>query len=78
MTQSEYDDQSRVATVSVNGVGTRVRAGASVAELVREHSDRQSGIAVAVNQSVLTRDEWDRTTLADGDRVEIVSAVQGG
>jgi sulfur carrier protein len=64
--------------VWVNGEPTSVPPGRSVAELVREYSDRQTGIAVAVNQTVLTRQEWAGTTLTDGDRVEIVSAVQGG
>jgi sulfur carrier protein len=64
--------------VWVNGKATTVQPNRSVADLVREYSDRQSGIAVAVNQNVLTRDEWAGTMLTDGDRVEIVSAVQGG
>ena len=64
--------------VWVNGEATKVPPGRSVAELVREFSDRETGIAVAVNQSVLTRAEWAGTTLTDGDRVEIVSAVKGG
>ncbi|MEI8410854.1 MULTISPECIES: sulfur carrier protein ThiS [unclassified Kribbella] len=64
--------------VWVNGKATSIPPNRSVADLVRQYSDRQTGIAVAVNQSVLTRDEWAGTMLADGDRVEIVSAVQGG
>jgi sulfur carrier protein len=64
--------------VWVNGEATSVPPNRSVAELVREFSDRQTGIAVAVNQTVLTRDEWAGTTLTAGDRIEIVSAVQGG
>jgi len=64
--------------VWVNGTATSVPPNRSVADLVREYSARQTGIAVALNQTVLTRDEWAGTTLTDGDRVEIVSAVQGG
>ncbi|WP_433165338.1 sulfur carrier protein ThiS [Kribbella sp. CA-247076] len=64
--------------VWVNGTATSVPPDRSVAELVREYSDRETGIAVAVNQTVLTRAEWAGTLLTDGDRVEIVSAVQGG
>jgi sulfur carrier protein len=64
--------------VWVNGEAMSVPPNRSVAELVRELSDRQTGIAVAVNQTVLTRDEWAGTTLTAGDRIEIVSAVQGG
>ena len=35
------------------------------------------GIAVAVDWSVLPRSDW-HTTLSDGTRVEVVTAVQGG
>ena len=64
--------------VWVNGTATDVVPGKSVAELIAEYSDRTTGIAVAINQNVLTKDEWSRTALKAGDRVEIVSAVQGG
>ena len=64
--------------VWVNGTATDVVPGKSVAELIAEYSDRTTGIAVAVNQTVLTKDEWARTAVRAGDRVEIVSAVQGG
>jgi sulfur carrier protein len=64
--------------VWVNGSATDIAPGRSVAELVREYSDRQTGIAVAINEDVLTKAEWAETTLKPGDRVEIVSAVQGG
>ena len=36
------------------------------------------GIAVAVDAEVARRGEWGTRTLADGARVEIVGAVQGG
>ena len=65
-------------SVWVNGTAVDVPSDKSVAELVDEYSDRRTGIAVAVNQNVLTRAEWAQTTLRPGDRVEIVSATQGG
>jgi len=40
-------------------------------------ADRR-GIAVAVDGEVVPRDRWDDTVLADGQRVEVVQAVQGG
>ena len=64
--------------VWVNGSTTDVAPGTSVAELIDAYSDRTTGIAVAINQNVLTKAEWADTTLEPGDRVEIVSAVQGG
>jgi sulfur carrier protein len=65
-------------SVWVNGTAIDVPSGQSVAELISEYSDRTTGIAVAVNQNVLTKSEWAQTALQPGDRVEIVSATQGG
>ncbi len=36
------------------------------------------GIAVAVNNSVIKRIEWERTMLADGDKVMVIRATCGG
>ena len=36
------------------------------------------GLAVAVDAAVVPRGEWATTHVADGARVEIVTAVQGG
>ncbi len=36
------------------------------------------GVAVAVNDRVVTRSRWAEHTLSEGDRVEIVRATQGG
>jgi sulfur carrier protein len=36
------------------------------------------GLAVARNGEVVPRSAWDAVTLAPGDRIDIVGAVQGG
>ena len=36
------------------------------------------GFAIAVNGNVVRKDKWVATMLADGDRIEIVRAMQGG
>ncbi|AWN41964.1 sulfur carrier protein ThiS [Methylobacterium durans] len=36
------------------------------------------GIAIALNGRVVRRTEWALTPVRDGDRVEIVRAMQGG
>ena len=38
----------------------------------------QAGIAVAINMSVAPRSEWGATSIAEGDRIDIVGARQGG
>ncbi|WP_412063041.1 sulfur carrier protein ThiS [Rubrivirga sp. IMCC45206] len=36
------------------------------------------GVAVAVGDRVVRRADWPTTTVSDGDRVEIITASQGG
>jgi sulfur carrier protein len=66
-------------TVELNGEPVELGAGASVADAVA-HSGAASrrGLAVAVDGEVVPRREWERTALRDGQRVEVVVAVQGG
>ena len=42
------------------------------------YDPEQQGIAVAINMSVVPRSEWPQTSIADGDRIDIVGAKQGG
>jgi len=64
--------------VVVNGQPFELADGASAAAAVRLLTSAASGIAVAVNGQVVRRSAWDSTTLADGDQVEVLTAVQGG
>lgn len=45
-----------------------------------EHLELESpkGFAIAHNGRLVRRDEWEQTYLGDGDKVEIVRALQGG
>jgi sulfur carrier protein len=36
------------------------------------------GIALAINDAVISKSRWQEHELRDGDRIEIVRAVQGG
>jgi sulfur carrier protein len=36
------------------------------------------GVAIAVDREVVPRAEWETFTLADGARVEVLTAMQGG
>ena len=63
--------------VTVNGEAVEIDEHMTVARLLETRGFPEKGIAVAVDWSVLPRSEWE-TTLADGARVEVVTAVQGG
>jgi len=64
--------------VLVNGAAEQIDAGTTVADVVDRWARSPIGVAVAVNEAVVTRADWPGTTLTEGDRVEILTAVQGG
>lgn len=66
------------ATVTVNGAPRRIDAGLTLDALVATVTAAPRGVAAAVNEDVVPRGSWPTTTLGDGDRVEILTAVQGG
>lgn len=66
--------------VVINGEERELPAGASVRDAVLAFGlpASMTGIAVARGDEVVRRGDWDATSLEDGDRVEIVTAAQGG
>jgi sulfur carrier protein len=64
--------------VIVNGESREVPTGTSVGQLVATVTDLATGVAAAVNGEVVPRRAWAGTLLGDSDRVEVVTAVQGG
>jgi sulfur carrier protein len=64
--------------IIINGSERRVSEGTTTAEAVRLLTTAGTGVAVAVNGQVVTRSAWESTTLAEGDQVEVLTAVQGG
>ena len=64
--------------VSVNGEPRVLAAPVSLEALVTGLTTAPSGVAAAVNETVVPRGEWAATLLADGDRVEVLTAAQGG
>jgi thiazole synthase len=66
--------------VELNGEPAILPDGAMVREAVRASgaSGDQRGVAVALDGDVVPRSEWDRTQLREGQRVEVLAAIQGG
>jgi len=65
-------------TVMVNGDAHVLADGTTVADLVARVAPSPKGIAVALNADVVPRSTWSLTTVADGDRIELLTAAQGG
>ena len=64
--------------VTVNGAGRSLPDGSTVADLIPMITEQRRGLAVAVNAELVPRTGWADTLLRDGDRVEVLSAAQGG
>jgi len=64
--------------IELNGAAHSLPDDADVAAAVARLTESRRGIAVALNGSVVPRAQWDATRLHAGDRVEVLSASQGG
>jgi sulfur carrier protein len=67
-------------TLTVNGAPRELATGTTLADLVGELAPQahQRGVAAAVNDTVVPRSEWAGWALTADDRVEVLTAVQGG
>ena len=65
--------------IVLNGGEHEIGEGTTVAQLVTEAAGNSGrGVAVAVDAEVVPRSAWEDTTLIDGQRVELLAAIQGG
>jgi sulfur carrier protein len=68
--------------LTINGHPREVEA-ADLSTLFRVEAEETGiespqGIAIALNGTVIRRRDWETTPVAEGDKVEIVRAMQGG
>ncbi|MBF6619387.1 MAG: sulfur carrier protein ThiS [Patulibacter sp.] len=66
-------------TLIVNGEPRQV-VGRTVVDLLTEMQTAADarGVAVAIDGEVVVRSEWPRRILRAGERVEVLTAIQGG
>ncbi|MFJ9904836.1 sulfur carrier protein ThiS [Streptomyces sp. NPDC101152] len=64
--------------ISVNGQPHEFAPGTALDTVVRTLTQAPSGVAAALNETVVPRGQWPSTPLCEGDRVEVLTAVQGG
>lgn len=67
--------------LTVNGEPTQLEVN-TLKELIQEYdmdsNGNEKGMAVAVNDSVVSKGEWKEYKLEEHDRIEIIRATQGG
>jgi sulfur carrier protein len=65
--------------ITVNNSSREVTEHCTLHELVCSHlGDKQKGVAVAVNGSVIPKAHWERHLLQSRDNILIIKATQGG
>lgn len=65
--------------ITINDVVTRVESGATVQDIVNlQGLQGKGGVAVAVNGTLVRREDWDTHTLHQLDSVLIIKAAYGG
>jgi sulfur carrier protein len=67
-----------MTTITLNGQPHELPGNSTVATAVAVLTTTDAGCAVAVNDEVIPRREWSSRSLSAGDRVEVLTAVQGG
>ncbi|MEW6682100.1 MAG: sulfur carrier protein ThiS [Nitrospirota bacterium] len=75
--QRRLDRPAGIA-IAVNGTITTVDHGTTVTQMLNQLGIVAPRVAVEINLAVIDREAFERTTLREGDRVEIVSFVGGG
>lgn len=69
---------AQITTVFVNGEPRQLADGTSVAKLLADLGLAAAHVAVEVNLELVPRSQHAAQSLAEGDRVEIVTLVGGG
>lgn len=65
-------------TIIVNGEPRAAKPGSTVTDLLHEMGLDPGRVAIERNLEILSRPDWQKTTIQAGDRYEIVQFVGGG
>ncbi len=71
-------DAVAAINIVLNGAPHRVPQTHSLADLVEALALSDQALALAVNRSVVRRQDWPQQQLVGGDQVDIVRAIGGG
>jgi len=64
--------------INVNNKQHQIKDSTSLEVFLATSNIHHKGIAIAINNMVIAKQEWSTTFLANGDAVTIIHATQGG
>ncbi|MBP1841197.1 sulfur carrier protein ThiS [Formosa algae] len=65
-------------SINVNNAIHQVAEHSVLATIISKLSPIQNGIAVAVNNTVIPKSNWDNVKVSNNDNILIIQATQGG
>ncbi|WP_103069331.1 sulfur carrier protein ThiS [Aquimarina sediminis] len=65
-------------TINVNNKSQSITENSSVSSLLVQLDIVANGIAVAINNDIISKEEWSKRFLQQEDQVTIIQATQGG
>lgn len=65
-------------TVNVNNNPHTFNSPSNLQDLLTQLDISEKGIAVAVNNQIISKRDWNRRELANGENILIIRATQGG
>ncbi len=64
--------------IQFNGELFFVEEGINLNTLLHDKGYEEDSFAVAINECFIPRSQWQKSILKSGDRVEVLTAMQGG
>ena len=65
-------------TINVNNIPEEIKENSSLKEYLNTKNISVNGVAIAINDMVIRKQEWSVTLLQKDDTITIIQATQGG
>ena len=65
-------------TIFINGEALEIESGITIAAMLKTLELPSQRVAVELNRRVIRKQDWENTSVAENDRVEVVHFVGGG
>ncbi|EZH74859.1 hypothetical protein ATO12_08965 [Aquimarina atlantica] len=65
-------------TINVNNQSQSILENSSIKKLLEQLDILPNGIAIAINNEVISKEKWEQTMIENDDDIVIIKATQGG
>ncbi|MBQ0734597.1 sulfur carrier protein ThiS [Aquimarina celericrescens] len=65
-------------TININNQSQVISKSSSISTLLEQLNVSSNGIAIAVNNKIITKEKWGQTLIQSSDNITIIKATQGG